>query len=136
MILPLGRRSLRAGSTPGIFFVTSLLIVLGFRFYVKNSFLAVDGSRTNSECCFWDCGNLFWEVLGLFYPFVRFFLALVGAHFGRVRLPYFYGTNLLIVSGFVLFATDSNFSGRRESNKSMILILGRWKLFLGEARPF
>ena len=49
---------------------------------------------------------------------------------------YFFATSLLIVLGFVLFATDSNFSGRREANKSMVLILELWKLFLDDFRPF
>ena len=41
----------------------------------------------------------------------------------------------LLVSRFFFFGKIF-LSGRRESNKSMVLILGRWKLFLGEARPF
>ena len=167
------------------FFVTSLLIVLGFRFYVKNSFLAVDGSRTNSKCgfwtveicfgrfyalltppfassshlvgalcgrvrlpnfyllrrdllvsrfvfsgkilsavdgsrtnsrcCFWDCRNLFWEVLCPFYPFVRLILPLVGAHFGRVQLLASFVTILLFVLGFSFYGNFFS-SGRRESN--------------------
>ena len=37
------------GFDPRVFFVTSLLIVLGFVLFGMNLFLAVDGSRTNSD---------------------------------------------------------------------------------------
>ena len=47
---------------------------------------------------------------------------------------YFFATSLLIVLGFVLSVTKLIFSGRRESNKFGVLILGLWRFVLGEFR--
>ena len=75
LILPLVGALCGRVRLPNFYLLRRDLLVSRFVFSGK-ILSAVDGSRTNSRCCFLDCGSLFWEVACPFNPSVRLILPL------------------------------------------------------------